>query len=527
MLLIRSSSTPHIGTHWLPFSDSPTRDLDTTNKKCNKHPPLLFDHHSKKLSFSQVSCSSSTVSNGASHFSESSGFRRAWSDGNLEGLSYSGSYCDIEDFGNSTKPREFFHKHSKLTGTNMLQTSPSFSIFTSTDEFQDGENNNRLQDPSKEEQERTVTIGESIEAMGSGEFSFGNKKSMGFIEEAEEDEEEEGLNGIQNLSVEVGNEPGSPPMYLAAGLGIDSFSIGGGELDGDFLSPANFDDSSDVEEYYRKMVDQYPCHPLFLRNYAQVLQSKGDLQGAVEYYSRATLADPEDGEILVQYAKFVWENLNDQDRALSYFERAAQAAPQDSHVLAAYASFLWEIGGNGEEDEARQDHFQIEEEECKKEIEISTSKEEIGLVSPSLHLAAAPGMDVADSTADESSNVGNVEEYYKKMINESPNNPLFLRNYAQFLCQSKEDLPAAEEFYMRAILADPRDGEIISQYAKLVWELHHDRNKALCYFERAVEATPGDSFLWETEDEEEGDPMQDCIQIPLLHEQAMNAANIY
>jgi len=33
------------------------------------------------------------------------------------------------------------------------------------------------------------------------------------------------------------------------------------------------------------------------------------------------------------------------------------------------------------------------------------------------------------------------------------------------------------------------------------------------------------SFLWETEDEEEGDPMQDCIQIPRLHEQAMNAAN--
>ena len=97
MLLIKCSSTPHIGTHRLPFSDSRTRDLDTTNKKCNKHPPLLFDHHSKKLSFSQVSCSSSPVSNSASHFSESSGFRRAWSDGNLEGLSYSGSYCDIED----------------------------------------------------------------------------------------------------------------------------------------------------------------------------------------------------------------------------------------------------------------------------------------------------------------------------------------------------------------------------------------------------------------------------------------------
>lgn len=33
------------------------------------------------------------------------------------------------------------------------------------------------------------------------------------------------------------------------------------------------------------------------------------------------------------------------------------------------------------------------------------------------------------------------------------------------------------------------------------------------------------SFLWETEDEEEGDARHDCIQIPLLPEQAMKGAN--
>lgn len=32
-------------------------------------------------------------------------------------------------------------------------------------------------------------------------------------------------------------------------------------------------------------------------------------------------------------------------------------------------------------------------------------------------------------------------------------------------------------------------------------------------------------FLWETEDEEEGDARHDCIQMPILHEQAMKAAN--
>ncbi|KAL7212744.1 hypothetical protein ACSBR2_015428 [Camellia fascicularis] len=65
------------------------------------------------------------------------------------------------------------------------------------------------------------------------------------------------------------------------------------------------------------------------------------------------------------------------------------------------------------------------------------------------------------------------------MVEENPSNPLFLRNYAQFLYQSKRDLQGAEQYYSRAVLADPADGEIISQYAKLVWELHHDQDKAM------------------------------------------------
>jgi len=41
------------------------------------------------------------------------------------------------------------------------------------------------------------------------------------------------------------------------------------------------------------------------------------------------MADPNEGEILMQYAKLVWENHHDKDRAMVYFERAVQAAPQD------------------------------------------------------------------------------------------------------------------------------------------------------------------------------------------------------
>ncbi|CAK8543655.1 unnamed protein product [Lathyrus sativus] len=113
-----------------------------------------------------------------------------------------------------------------------------------------------------------------------------------------------------------------------------------------------------------------------------------------------------------------------------------------------------------------------------------------------------------------------VEEYYRKMVQQNPGNSLFLRNYAQFLYQSKQDRKGAEEYYSRAILADPNDGEVLSQYGKLVWEVHQDEERASSYFERAVQASPEDShvqaayasFLWDTEEDEDAgcDEMQ-CL----------------
>ncbi|XP_062212528.1 uncharacterized protein LOC133913402 [Phragmites australis] len=69
---------------------------------------------------------------------------------------------------------------------------------------------------------------------------------------------------------------------------------------------------------------------------------KGDYRRAEEYYSRAILSDPDDGELLPEYAKLVWDVHHDEERASSYFERAAKASPQDSSVLAAHAAFLWD-----------------------------------------------------------------------------------------------------------------------------------------------------------------------------------------
>lgn len=104
----------------------------------------------------------------------------------------------------------------------------------------------------------------------------------------------------------------------------------------------------------------------------------------------------------------------------------------------------------------------------------------------------------------------NIEEHYQSMLEKNPGNSLVLRNYAQFLYESKH-FHKAEEYYSRAILAQPDDGELLAQYAKLIWELHHDEERASAYFEQAVQASPEDchvaaayaSFLWDTDSEEQ------------------------
>lgn len=60
-------------------------------------------------------------------------------------------------------------------------------------------------------------------------------------------------------------------------------------------------------------------------------KGEGDLRVAEEYYSRAILADPEDGEVLSQYAKLIWESQHDKERATNYFERAIQASSENRY----------------------------------------------------------------------------------------------------------------------------------------------------------------------------------------------------
>ncbi|KAK2648550.1 hypothetical protein Ddye_016039 [Dipteronia dyeriana] len=321
-MLLRSSSTPVLGS-LLPssFSDSPNNnnnihhEITSTAAKHHHLPPTKRSFGSS-LNFPPVSCNPSPI---ADLSDTNKGFRRAQSDGNLEGLAYA-SCNKTEDFNNKSHPNKFSARNKCL----MLQTIPSFSYSNRSGRRQE-EDDSDIEEEERKYFEENERARERVMAVQGGQF----------------------WNGCADGE--------SREMYLARGLGIGGGDGGGGG--GGEFNPAGSggDDNGDnhgVEEHYKKMVLENPGNPLFLRNYAQFLyQSKQDLHGAEEYYSRAILADPGDGEILSQYAKIVWELHHEQDRASTYFERAVQASPEDSHVQAAYAGFLWET----EEDEGECD----------------------------------------------------------------------------------------------------------------------------------------------------------------------------
>ncbi|KAK6937727.1 hypothetical protein RJ641_031235, partial [Dillenia turbinata] len=346
-MLLRSSSTPVLGSLLSSFADTPN-NITETNNTINHLPTTTIHQCHKRLSFHQsgslsLSCSSSPISPSIADLSNSrggglKGFRRAQSEGNLDGLA--SASCDGND---ELHQRNTPQKISRKPNLSVLQTIPSFSLYHSRNASEHDEEEDGDYDEEEEESEE--------------------------IEEEEENYKmslvEERVLMNEFRSFEVGEEQ---PMYFAKGLvvtvGSGGFGGGGGGgrgHGGDF-TPGNFGgesgggDGHDLEEYYRRTVEENPGNPLLLRNYAQFLrQSKQDLEGAEEFYSRAILVDPQDGEILSQYARLVWELHHDQDRASSYFERAVQAAPNDSHVHAAYANFLWETEDDRDEDNASND----------------------------------------------------------------------------------------------------------------------------------------------------------------------------
>lgn len=155
-------------------------------------------------------------------------------------------------------PKKFLGRHM----CSMLQTIPSFQGGRDEDE----EESDLEDDEERTELEENEELLERIMAMEAQTSNSENKmKSMNLTEvNAKNESWNLGFGDVELFGQE---------MFLAGGLGIGGGGggSGGGREFNSAGSGGDGGDNPDVEGHYKKLVEENPGNPLFLRNYAQFL----------------------------------------------------------------------------------------------------------------------------------------------------------------------------------------------------------------------------------------------------------------
>uniref|UniRef100_A0A2P2MHQ0 Uncharacterized protein LOC105125639 n=1 Tax=Rhizophora mucronata TaxID=61149 RepID=A0A2P2MHQ0_RHIMU len=282
-MLLRSSSTPVLGSLLSSFSDSPSNSNnyhqhDTTNHILKNHQSLskLPYYQSMCRNLVTISCNSSPISPSFAEFSNHSqtGFHRTQSEGYLEGLPYASCNSNEENH-NSSQPK----KLSGRPNFAMLDTIPSLSFCNSRGRYED----DYYEEEDDDEEWSGVEDGKDEKdqwkekaAMHAGHFGLSKEtKNIVLSEKVRE------MDRTWNADFEEKRSLDSEELHLAKELGIDGgINNGngggcgnrGGGSGGEFNSAGGDDEYiHGTEEYYKRMVQENPGNALFLRNYAQFL----------------------------------------------------------------------------------------------------------------------------------------------------------------------------------------------------------------------------------------------------------------
>ncbi|KAJ9176494.1 hypothetical protein P3X46_011802 [Hevea brasiliensis] len=172
-MLLRSSSTPVLGSLLSSFSDTPN-SLDTKKHYSIHHQTFSSSrspfHQNGCLHLNTVSCNSSPISPSIAEFSDYSlkGLRRAQSEGNLEGLAYV-SCSNKEECPNSSLPKKVSARQKCL----MLETIPSFSLCNLRGRYEEEDDEDYDGSNLADEEERKQV--EANAARESAPIGLGNK----------------------------------------------------------------------------------------------------------------------------------------------------------------------------------------------------------------------------------------------------------------------------------------------------------------------------------------------------------------
>lgn len=274
-MLLRSSSTPVLGSLLSSFSETPNNNYsnsDVPNTNLHNYGKIFHNKHNHAAAgpqnLTRSLYNSSPISPSISELSGNNytrGFRRAQSEGNLEGLVSASANLD-DEFSFSIPTKKFSRRPPHCS---TLEAIPSFSYHNSRNRNED-EDSEEEEEDEKEEERLAKENGSVYDSVGKENFYYlkGDRKYARGYE--------------NNVGVEK-------EMYLARGLGIADLNFadigghitggsrgGGGGGGQDYIPVALGGDGGDnngliMEDHYKRMLEEDPSNPLWLRNYAHFL----------------------------------------------------------------------------------------------------------------------------------------------------------------------------------------------------------------------------------------------------------------
>lgn len=207
-------------------------------------------------------------------------------------------------------------------------------------------------------------------------------------------------------------------------------------------------------------------HPsLLLQPYSYPRQHRG-LVLTEEKYKRAISLDPNNVELLSEYASFLEVSCRDYYSAAKIYDRALDINPKHCDCLNNYANLL--SGNLKNEVLAEQLYLRA--------LDV-VPQDPVVLFNYALHLTRYL------------SDIKLAEKCYRLSIKFDPTNQKYLESYAFFLIQTKKDMGEAEKIYKKIVKINPQNITGLVHYANIL-SFKNDNKSAESLYKRALEVDP-------------------------------------
>ena len=224
-------------------------------------------------------------------------------------------------------------------------------------------------------------------------------------------------------------------------------------------------DESKINEIYQNGLSEYPDDKNLVLEYANFLYSiQKNYDKAEEFYKKAIGLESNNATLIGNYANFISEIRRENDVAEELYKEAIQLEPNNAINLGNFAVFLSEI---------RNDYDVAEE----------LYKEAIQLEPNNAHIIG----NYANFLRSKRSRYDSAEELYKKAIELEPQNATLIGNYANFLSEIRRKYDRAEELYKEAIELEPNNAYNLGNYAHLLIVSKKDFVNAEKHIDKALQ----------------------------------------